>query len=560
MSRRSLSRCYRILRGSYVRSPDSGPSRIATLARVLFRVAIFIGWGYLLLRALATFGPTSDINNVDFNSDSAIPVLMANDGRPITIFNFYYYGADRWGGWPFLPMQVAGRVTGYEWTAQSIYAVQAGWLFVGALAIAGLSRRDGLVAGLAYLIALCLDPDGRYLIFELSQVYAWQTTALLLSWWALRRFFDRQQAAREGRYSWTAWAWLLASCGFSYLAIWSSVASVIFLSLMLALEIVRAWSRQSSPRVSRPLVTSGTFAAGSVVAATAIERLQKMAYGRFSLAHYGLPFSTEFALDTGHLAENFVIQLRLIATGSWWPLDVLAALLLVAMMAAGLYSVMRKNEAVRHRLRAALADDTLILAIAAAGIAALNFALAVSVSHVRLNGYDSRYLTLTNLFGPVGGLLTAFLLLKAVVSASRQRYFETASVVAAMAWLAVAFPKSRLSLEYLETEATALALALKAPHAVLMGDYWATYVFTALQGDAAMVPVTLEGSFTRTPWTKETARRANEVILACPRSSRGAPVSPPQTLKQYGRIFTLADAHWHESRDYAFALYVRQRR
>ena len=75
-----------------------------------------------------------------------------------------------------------------------------------------------------------------------------------------------------------------------------------------------------------------------------------------------------------------------------------------------------------------------------------------------------------------------------------------------------------------------------------------------------MVPVTLEDSFTRTPWTKETARRANEVILACPRSSPGAPVSPPQTLKQYGRIFALADSHWHESKDYAFALYVRQRR
>ena len=142
-----------------------------------------------------------------------------------------------------------------------------------------------------------------------------------------------------------------------------------------------------------------------------------MAYGRFSLAHYGSPFSTDFMIDTGHLAENLIIQLRLIAKGSWWPLDVLAALLLLAMIAAGLYSVMRKDEAVRQRLRAALADDTLILAIAAAGIATLNFALAVSVSHVRLNGYDSRYLTLTNLFGPVAGLLTAFLLLKAAVPA-----------------------------------------------------------------------------------------------------------------------------------------------
>ena len=143
-----------------------------------------------LMRAIATFGPASDINNITFNSDSAIPVLMANDQRPITIFNFYYYCADRWGGWPFLPMQIAERMAGYHWTAQSIFVVQAVWLFVGALAFAGLSRRDGVIAGLVYLIALCLHRDAHYLIFELSQVYAWQTTAMLLGWWALRRFFD----------------------------------------------------------------------------------------------------------------------------------------------------------------------------------------------------------------------------------------------------------------------------------------------------------------------------------------------------------------------------------
>ena len=48
---------------------------------------------------------------------------------------------------------------------------------------------------------------------------------------------------------------------------------------------------------------------------------------------------------------------------------------------------------------------------------------------------------------------------------------------------------------------TARILVERAPRGVLLGGYWETYVFTALQPpERAMTPVTWEG-FTRTPWT-----------------------------------------------------------
>ena len=222
--------------------------------------------------------------------------------------------------------------------------------------------------------------------------------------------------------------------------------------------------------------------------------------------------------------------------------------------------MIRRNDEVRAQLRSALADDTVILATAAAGIAILNVGLAVAVSHVRANDYDIRYLTLTNLFGPISGLLTVWLLVRVAVGAPYVRHVQTAGVLAAVAWLAGTFPKARPSIEYQLSEATALALAARAPHAVLMGSYWDTYVFTALQGDAAMVPVPFEGDITRTPWTIESVRRAKQVIVAFPRSAPGAPVSPPPTLQQFGRTFTLVDPRWHETTAYAFAQYVRQRR
>src|SRR5260370_17948700 len=62
-------------------------------------VALTLGlWLFFLCRAISVFGP--DSIDVFFNSDAAIPVLMANDDRSITLFDAYYFGGDRWGASP----------------------------------------------------------------------------------------------------------------------------------------------------------------------------------------------------------------------------------------------------------------------------------------------------------------------------------------------------------------------------------------------------------------------------------------------------------------------------
>ena len=74
--------------------------------------------------------------------------------------------------------------------------------------------------------------------------------------------------------------------------------------------------------------------------------------------------------------------------------------ILLALVCSFIYAFFKKRTQFLGRLRTSL-DDTAILAIGAYGIAAINFILAVIVDQIRLNGYDDRYLTLTNLFGPV---------------------------------------------------------------------------------------------------------------------------------------------------------------
>ena len=63
------------------------------------------------------------------HSDSAIPILMANDDRPVTLFDYYYYASDRWGGWPLMTAKVLHQSTGLRWTDQSLHYVRTIWIF-----------------------------------------------------------------------------------------------------------------------------------------------------------------------------------------------------------------------------------------------------------------------------------------------------------------------------------------------------------------------------------------------------------------------------------------------
>jgi hypothetical protein len=520
-------------------------------------LAALLVWVFFLWRALDAFGPGSDINNVSFNSDSAIPVLMANDARPITVFNGYYYAADRWGAWPLILAQSINRTVGVHWTPERLTAFQIVWVFLGAWAFASLDSRAPMTAGIVYLLAICLHREGRYLLFELSQLYAWQTTALLLAWASLRRLFDRriETSPRSGR-GWPAW-WLLLMLGASLLATWSSVASTGLLSFVLAVEMLRAYAQTRGSGRRWRWVRPAVWGFSAIAAASVLERLLKMRYHRYSLEHYGTPFLTVFHLDTGYLAVNLRTHLHHLARLSWWPLYLLPMVVLVGLGVARVYAVVTTGASRRARVGDACAGDTVILAIGAYGIAAVNFVLAVLVDHVRLNGYDDRYLTLTNVFAPVSGMVTLSLLLTWTVRSSRARaYLQPAVVVGAVVLLAIRMPVARHSPEYELLQRTASMLAMKAPGAVLMGSYWDTYVFTALQPRDALMAVPFEGDVLRTPWTLQALAQAHEVIVA---HARGAPprdVVPAETLQQYGYRLRLVEPYWYGNEGYTFASYV----
>ena len=507
---------------------------------------LLVVWVLFLILALRAFGPDSVYTA--FNSDGAIPVLMANDDRPITVFDTYYYAADRWGGWPMLLAKWLHQNFGVQWTDQRLHYVRTTWLFFGLLFLAALNVRAAPAVLVSALIVLCFEPTVRRLMFDLSQLYAWQLPALFIAWFCLRRLLT-QASVRVRQVFWSAAFYFSA-----LFAIWSSVASVPFLGV-LTLEALR------SRFLFQKIVTKSRIglAVALLLAATACEFLMKRNYHRHSLKHFGIEFKTRMTLDSGYLYENLLTNWHNVVQ-SWFFPFILIALSFVA-GAAGriLYTRVAGKGALRTRLTFFLEDETATMIVALTAMAAVNFVIMIFVGHVRISLYDDRFHTPTYFFGAIGGLLSIYVTIR--IFANRfavSRYVLPLILVGAFLFLGVRFPPRAVNETYRLNRETALALSQKAPGAILMGGYWETYLFAGLQPTNRMTPVPFEGVLNRIPWTTALLKDSQHIVIEYRNSGLMPNESlPPIELTQYGNLLKLQDVRFYENGPYAFALYSK---
>jgi hypothetical protein len=135
---------------------------------------------------------------------------------------------------------------------------------------------------------------------------------------------------------------------------------------------------------------------------------------------------------------------------------------------------------------------------------------------------------------------------------------QPACAVLAIVLMVVAFPTPPPFTLYRLQTVTARELAARMPRGVLLGSYWETYIFSALQPpERAMTPIPWEGA-SRTPWTSASLANAREVIVVYPKdhSARAPSVTMPETITQYGATLRLDNAHWLENDSYQFGRYI----
>lgn len=537
------------------------------MRRLICITLALVMWGVLLARALHTFGPDS-VYVQPFNSDSALPVLMANDPK-LDAFRTYIYGQDQIGAWPFVACQLFSRATGYVWTDRSIYVWQTVWLFLCAFALAGLARRAALVVPALFFATLCLHPAARHYIFVINQRNAWQVTALYFAWWSLRALCARYFTPAQGGAR-SVW-WHLSTFVFSLLAVWTSPISAPALCVCYVLEVVRArlLARDSALRFTMPRVLK-TFA--PLAAALLCEQLLKANYHRFALKHFGTDYRTPLKFDWGNMLLNLRTQLALLCHSPWWPLPVLSALAAPCLAYCLARSVMRYARKEDGICQTDARLDLIVLALGATAVSLVNFATTVIFTWTRLNAYGPRYLALTHLFGAFAGLLTLLLLLSLSPRATAARRIVFPALAAAIVFgTLLLFPPARREPEYERLRGVAAQLAARAPGGVLLGGYWDTYVFAALEPAARFVPVPAEHQFVRTPWTPQLLRASPRVVVVhhvfpasgapetpAPYDAFGDGQQPPPSITQHGATLRLAVPQWFARDGYVFSLYDNQ--
>jgi hypothetical protein len=524
--------------------------------RAVASALIVFVWLLFLILSVRVFRPDSIY--VVFDSDGAIPVLMANEDRPVTIFDTYYWGVDRWGGWPLILARVVHQATGFEWTDYRLHVVRSIWVFLGLLVLVWMDHRAGLAVLVSGLIALCLEPTIRWQLFNLSQVYAWQLTGVFLAWFSLRRLLATELVPATGntvlikRVLWCLTFYLTA-----LLAIWSSEASAPYLGFLLLLEGLRSWFLYRGDAASKWKWARYVAALLLLAGATVSHLAMKANYHRHNIKHYGGDYKVPVWIDVGYLWENVQGNWRNLIEFDFWPLLVLSCAFLLVITVVLVYTMLLRKRLFKERLMQFALDDTVILITALAGIALINLVLMISLSHVRESVYNSRYLNPTFYLGSIAGLLTIFLMVRLLADRLRlTRYAIPIAILGAFVFLIAEFPRPKTSESYQIDKETALILAQKAPGGFVMGGYWQTYIFTSLQPANRMTPLPLEGLHVRLPWTPKMLRDGREVVIEC-RNNEVMNRGPlPEELVQYGNVLKLKDPQLYQNSKYAFALYI----
>ncbi|MCB9228496.1 MAG: hypothetical protein H6618_02705 [Deltaproteobacteria bacterium] len=149
------------------------------------RIIILCLYFFLCLSALYVgMGPVGTMDG-DFNSDSAIPVIMINSPE-LTPYHLYYFGQDRLGGWPFVLQWIINFVTQGNFTAIFIFIFNCFCIVAGSLACSRLF--PGAPAGNILFISACLwSPTVRQYLHEINNPYSIQLAISLIYWYVLSK-------------------------------------------------------------------------------------------------------------------------------------------------------------------------------------------------------------------------------------------------------------------------------------------------------------------------------------------------------------------------------------
>jgi len=397
-----------------------------------------------------------------FNSDSAIPVLMAN-ARGLRLFDAYFWGQDRFGSLPFLIARGFAIATEFSWTPDRLHTLLIVWLFAAILPFVFLCRGSRHLAAAFFAYGITLVPVFREHFFDIAQLYPWQFLPLL----CCLVFIRRQMTAPS---PWRLVFLVIAS----FVACWMSILNLIPIVWFFLVEIA---GRRPAKLTLR---AEGMPVAFAMALAGGLEWILRFGYHRAALSEFGNEYRTSFAIGRYEISQGIEGVAGHLSHSPFLAPD-LAGFVATAI---GVYVLFFSPW-----LRSKCSLETLKTGVVFGLSAVSHIPVLASFHHFIASNFPERHFFFLH-FG--------FAIALTLCAASFVRSAVLERIIALVACAVLFwFPASQKNPEYarLVREANSLCDSAKG---VVIGPYWSTYVYAALS-ERPCIPIPTDG-VNRTPW------------------------------------------------------------
>lgn len=483
--------------------------------------------GLFLFRAPA-YAPDTEFIVGGFSSDTSIPVLIANSDE-WSPFSLYYWGQDRFGSWPFLLYR-----WGEHWTPIAIFLGMYIYLHAGLLVF--MRNKSPVLLTVSLLILHLLRPLSGF-IFDIAQPYGWQLGSILI---ALAFAESKSSSKIQIR---------ILLFFFSFLSIWLSPSSVLFLSIFPVLQsalLSRTWGFR---------IVHAIKSASPVVLAYAAHSIMR----RFVVGYNAETFYEEYETPLKWKSELVAPAWNAIRKQVFSEWELALWVLATIVLFWAIISVFAGQK--RWKWRSQLPALTFM-----AG--SVLFLLSIlPLNWFSLNQHGARYLALPRYLMLLGLALLLFQELKhhyaRVLTHAIPNPLVSVSI-SLLAFVAIlcfwpALADRSISEHYQYRKAIAKTLESKYPHLPLIGNYWETYVYSSLQS-RPNIPQPGPGQYQRTPFLQSKVLGASSILI----NHQGFPMSvkegrPIPEFRFQGQSYRLERENIL-SGDPAISLYIKLNR
>lgn len=229
-------------------------------------IATYIG---LVVLFYFTYGPIGSTNGLP-GSDMAIPTIMANGEQ--TPYSIYFYGQDRFGGWPYMMMGSVAHILAIDWLPHHTFFAQ---ILVYAWALLLIALAFGHFWFVIPLGLLSVLDKGLWRNLSPDYLFAWQLIGI--AWFIYQ--------SRKKTQSRIGYLFLFLA---SFLAQWMSPTTWFYLSLYTSGPFILRLYRTQKVRLPSP-------SEAWILVLPSVSLLMELGLKAYYLSYVERVFSAEYA-------------------------------------------------------------------------------------------------------------------------------------------------------------------------------------------------------------------------------------------------------------------------